>query len=281
MSDPKMSLQESVGEALRFVRANWRFVGAASAAGALAMMGFGFLAMSAPPLALPLNLAMMLAQACVYAAFLAAMLYGAPAARERWFGYGVRVLGSMAIIMAFMFLVLLVVSLPLTMVLFSGPLGPYMPELQQAGADQAQVWAVMTRFAQENPGALLAAMIVYGVIVLLITSRLFLAAPASVDAGRIVVFSTWGWTKGALWRIAGARLLLLAPANVLAAALGYLAGGLLGLDPLAPTMGQTGTVAYLVYVGIAAFFSFSLFSSLEAGLSADFYRRLKPAQKTD
>jgi hypothetical protein len=77
-------------------------------------------------------------------------------------------------------------------------------------------------------------------------------------------------------------LLLLLPANILAGALGHLAGRLVGLDSFDPatvvaaaTSNQAG---YLAYIFVAGFISFALYSSLEAGLSSYLYRGLKPAQ---
>lgn len=275
MSLVGFSVREVVGEALRFSRATWRFNTRAAALGAGVITALTIGVLSARSLSMPLNAAMALAQACVYAVFVAAALYG-PRMRERWFLDGVRVWAAMAMVALFLFLVLLTITVPATIVLFSGPLAPFLPDLERAGTDQAQVMAVMTRFAEANPGLLLSLAVACAVIMLLLSSRLYLAAPASVDQGRVLTFATWSWTKGQMWRIAGARLLLLAPANILAGAIGYLFGRMIGVDAMAPAGQQFAIPAFSAYVLVAGFVSLALYSSLEAGLSAALYRRLKP-----
>jgi hypothetical protein len=140
----------------------------------------------------------------------------------------------MAIIGLFLFLVLLVGMFPGVMLLAMGPLAPYANELQAAGEDQAAAMAIMTRFMQENPLPILIFVIVYLGIWLLLTSRLYLAAPATVDRDRILSFDTWRWTKGNALRIAFARLMLLGPAYVLVMTLAFIVGQALGVDVLAP-----------------------------------------------
>jgi len=121
----------------------------------------------------------------------------------------------------------------------------------------------------------------YGAVWMLLTSRLYLAAPASVDQRRVLSLETWAWTKGSVLRITAARLLLLAPANILVGAIGHLIGRALGMNTLDPAsvaaLAAANPAGYLVYILIAAFLSFALFSSLEAGLSSYLYRGLKPA----
>ncbi|MBY0563817.1 MAG: hypothetical protein K2P58_06475 [Hyphomonadaceae bacterium] len=272
----RLLINDTVGAALRYVRENLRFVATASAIGAVLITVLTVGVLSVPALAFPLNLAMGLAQAFVYAALTAAALFGPAAVGARLAGDGVRVWAAMAVIAFFLFIVIFVISIPVFGVLLAGPMAPYMSELEQAGADQEAVMAVMTRFAESNPALLLGLILGYGTLVLLITSRLYLAAPASVDARRILTFETWSWTKGAMLKIAGARLLLLLPANVFAGAVGYLFGMAIGVNAMAPATTQAGEPLFLLYVFVAAFLNLALFSSLEAGLSAAMYRSLKP-----
>jgi hypothetical protein len=274
-------VRQSVGVALRFVRENWRFLAVVSAIGAGALAMITAFSMAVPALGIFAAVAQGIVQACIYGAFTAAALYGAASVRGRWTGDGWRVWGAMAILFFFLFIVFTVITIPVLITLFAGPLSRYVADLQTAGEDQAAVLAVMTRFAEENPGVLLAVTLFYLAIWLLLTSRLYLAAPASVDQGRILVFDTWKWTKGAMLRIAGARLLLLLPANILVGALGYIVGRLVGLDTLdLGAMAEAATAnpaATLVYTTIASFLTFWLYSALEAGLSAYLYTGLKPA----
>lgn len=276
----KVPVRQSVGAALRFVRENWRFLAVISAMGAGASALITAFSMAMPALGIFAALAQGAAQACVYGAFTAATLYGAGAVRARWTGDGLRVWGAMAIVFFFLFIVFTVITIPVLITLFAGPLSRYLADLQTAGEDQAAVLAVLTRFAEENPGVLLAVALFYLGVWLLLTSRLYLSAPASVDLGRILVFETWKWTKGAMLRIAGARLLLLLPANILVGALGYIVGRLVGLDTLnMGAMAEAATAnptATLIYTSIASFLTFALYSALEAGLSTYLYLGLKP-----
>lgn len=270
---------ESVGAAMRFVRENLNFILMASGAGALATAILSGLALTSPVIGVFAGVGSTFVQAMVSALFIGACLIGATAARGRMMSDGWRVWAAMFVIGFFMFIVMFIVTIPVMIVLFAGPLAPYVDELQAAQGDQAAVMQAMNTFAQANPGAVLATMLFYTAIWLLLTSRLYLAAPASVEQGRILTFETWRWTRGAVLRITAARLLLLLPANVLAFAVGYLAGRLVGVDALnRPDAAASNPAGYLAYVTAAAFITFALYSSLEAGLSSYMYRGLKPAE---
>lgn len=273
---------DSVGGAMRFVRENLRVIVMAGGAGALATAVLTGLALFSPIVSVFASAASSFVQASVYAFFVGAFLFGAAAARGRMFGDGWRVWAAMVVVGFFMFIVMFIISIPVMIVLFAGPLAPYVDDLQSAGGDQAAVMQVMLDFAEANPGALLLVMLFYSAVWLLLTSRLYLAAPASVDQGRILTFETWGWTKGAMLRITAARLMLLLPANVLAFAIGHLAGRLIGVDSTnAGAMAGAASAnpaGYLIYVLVSVFVTFALYSSLEAGLSSYIYRGLKPPE---
>lgn len=275
-------IRESVGAALRFARAQARFIVIAAAAGAAAVTLISALALAAPNLGLVVVLASSLAQACVYAALMGAALHGSDAVRTRWPADGARVWAAMAVIGLFLGIVMFVASFIASIVMVAGPLGPYLGELEAAGGDNEAVMAIMLRFAEANPLALLLLTFFFGAIWMLLTSRLYLAAPASIDQQRIRTFETWSWTKGAMLRITAARLLLLAPANIFVGAIGHLIGRLVGfntLDPAAMSAAATANPAgYLVFAFIQAFLTFALFASLEAGLSSYLYRGLKPPE---
>ncbi len=278
----KVPIQESVGAALRYARENWRFVLTLAAIGAGASTLLSGIALAAAPLGLFTSIAATLVQAFVYAALTAGALYGADAVRGRWTTDGGRVWAAMAIIGLFLFIVMFVASIIVTIVLFSGPLGRYASELEGAGSNQGAVMDIMLRFAEENPGAMLAVMLFYAAVWLILTSRLYLAAPASVDRERILTFETWKWTEGATLRIIAARVLLLAPANILANVLGYLAGRVVGIDTLdfagTASAAAANPSGFLVYGFASAFITLALYSSLEAGLSSYLYRGLKPPE---
>jgi hypothetical protein len=275
-------IRESVGAALRFSRENLRFIAIVSAVGAAVTMLLALLGM-VPPLGLFSGIGGALVQAFAYAIFTACALFGASAVRARWAGDGWRVFAAMAVVGFFLFIVFFVLTIPALIILFAGPLAPYVDDLQEAGSSQAAVMEVMTRFAQENPGALLGVTLFYAGVWLLLSSRLYLAAPATVDHQRILTFETWAWTRGSMLRIAGARVLLLLPAYIFVGALSYLAGRAVGIDTLNPGAAQNVVAAnpfgFAVYLFVATFISFALYYALEAGLSAYLYRGLKPAER--
>jgi hypothetical protein len=141
---------------------------------------------------------------------------------------------------------------------------------------------VMVRFVEEQPGAIALTLLFFGAVWMYLTSRLYLAAPATAEQGRVLTFETWKWTKGATLRIIAARLMLLAPAYVLVTALAYVVGGLFGIDAFDPASlaaaAQGNVVLFLIYVALRAFATLALYSSLEAGLSSYLYRGLKPVE---
>lgn len=270
---PPQLMRDSIGAALRFAVDNWRFVAVVAAAGAVGSTIFTL------PTLNPANpgvglLGLMMSgfvRAFAYAALLGAFLFGVQAVRARIVQDGWRVWSAMAVIGFFLFILFTVLSIPAMIIVASGPLAPYGDALQQAGSDQAQVMAVMTRFAQENPTTVLMLTLFFGTIWYGVTSRLYLAAPATVDQGRILTFETWRWTKGALFQIVGARLILLFPAFVLSFAFSMLVARLLGVAGGTASMG-----AAVVYMFASSFVSFAFVVALEAGLSSALYRALKP-----
>lgn len=279
----KVPVRDTVGAALRFVADNLRFIGVAALMGAGAVAVTSGLGLMVPLIGMLTGILTGVIQAFVYAALLGAVLYGAGAVRGRLQSDGWRVWGAMVVVGFFLFIVMFVLTIPVFIILFAGPLGPYVGDLERANGDQAAVMEIMLRFAEANPLPLLLTTLFFAAVWLLLTSRLYLAAPASLDQGRVLTFETWNWTKGSMLRITGARLLLLLPANVLTGALGYLVGRVLGFDTMTggPAMAAAAVgnpALFAVYVFFSTLISLGLYSALEAGLSAHFYRILKPAQ---
>lgn len=281
----QVPVRESVGAALRFVRENIQFIATIGLIGALISLVLGALQLAVPQTALIGTLASALVQAFIYAALLIAVLAGPEAVRARVAQDGGRVFAAMAIIGFLLFIVFFVITIPITIILVAGPLSAYAPELQNAGGDEAAVLAVMTRFVQEQPLAILVTFLFYAVVWMALTSRLYLAAPASVEAQRVLTFETWAWTKGQTLRIIGARLMLLLPAYVLVTAISFVLGRLVGVDPFAPettmALAQANPVLFLAYLLVMSFITFTLYTALEAGLSAYLYRGLRPAPAPD
>jgi len=282
MADGAVPIQESVGAALRFVRENLRFVGIAALVGALASVAVSGLALAVPQAGLVTMIASGLVQAFVYAALIGCALFGAAPAGTRWRIDGWRVWAAMVLVGFFLFIVMLVMTIPVSIILAVGPLAPYAAELQSVGGDQQAVMRVMMQFMEANPMAVLMVLLFYSAIWFLLTSRLYLAAPASVDAGRMLTFETWKWTKGAVLRITAARLLLLAPAYILAGALGHLIGLTFGVDTLNPASiaaaAASNAAGLLAFDFLRAFVVLALYAPLEAGLSSYLYRGLKPVE---
>ena len=274
-------IRESVGAALRYVRENLRFIAIVAGIFAVASTLVSAVALAVPQAGIFTMVANGIIQAFCYGALIAGTLYGADSVRARWTQDGWRVWASMVVVGFFMVIVLFVVTIPASIALVAGPLGRYAEDLTAAGSNQQAVLEIMTRFVQENPGAILITMMFYFIIWLLLTSRLYLAAPASVDAGRILTFETWKWTKGAMFRITWARFMLLVPAYVLMFAISMLLGRLFGFSPFDAASMQAAVsanpIGIIIYEFISSFIVLTLYASLEAGLSSYLYRGLKPA----
>lgn len=275
-------IRDSVGAAFAYVRENLRFILVISGAAAAAVTLIGGLTLMAPALGFVTTILSTLVQAFAYGALIAAALVGAAAARTRFAADGGRVWVAMALIGLFLFIVMFVVSMIASIALVAGPMAPYLADLQGAGPDNAAVMSIMLRFAEQNPLPLLLAVLFIGAIWMLLTSRLYLAAPATVDRQRILTFETWKWTKGAMLRITAARLVVLLPAYAFLFALNQLLARLMGVDIFDPVAVQAFAAAnpalYLGYTLVTSFLALGVYSSLEAGLSTYIYRGLKPQE---
>lgn len=268
----QVSARESVGAALRFVRQNWRAVLTIAAIGAALTAALIAVSEASPLVAILADVANWLVQSFVFAALVKAALGDTERVRP---ADGMRMFAAMVVIGFFLFLVFFVLMIPGAIVLVAGPMSPYLADMQAAGQDQAAMMRVMTRFAQENPAPLLAFFAFYGILWFLLTSRLYLAAPATVAAKRVQTFETWRWTRGMTLKIAGARLMLLVPAFILMAALTFLAARALGIDPTSATQ-RPALPLFVAYIAIDRIVFFSTYLALEAGLSTALYRALKP-----
>lgn len=97
--------------------------------------------------------------------------------------------------------------------------------------------------------------------------RLSLVLPATADRGKVQVFSTWKWTRGAVLRILFAELLVTLPFLLLSSASGGEAAEGGGVSP-----GMAMGIALLLGVPTGA-----VLAPLSAGLAAYFYRNLAPS----
>ena len=277
----EVPIQASVGAALAGVRQNLGFIAMVSLIGAVALTLIAAASLSTPLLSIFTSVGATIARAFVYTAFIGAALSGAASVRGRIGADGWRVWAAMVVVGFFMCIVMFVLAIPGMIALVAGPMAAYVPDLERAGSNNAAVLEIMARFVQEQPLALLSFALFYFVVWLLLTSRLYLAAPASADQGRILTFETWAWTKGSTLRIVATRVLLLGPAWVLVGAIDMLTGRLLGFDTFDPmaaaAIAQSNPVIFLAYAFVTTFVTLFVYASLEAQLSTYLYRGLKPA----
>ncbi len=278
MSTPtQVPIQQSVGAALRFAVDQWRPIAVYSAYGAAATVALAAFSAAVAAMGIVASVLTTAVQAAIYGLFLAVFL-GLPT--RDWLRRGGSVWAAMAVVAFFLCIVFLVLSLPVSMIMLAGPLAPYADDLQAAGGSEAAVMEVMLRFAEAQPIPILLMLLFFGAVWMILTSRLYLAAPATAEQGRILTFETWRWTKGATLGIIGARLLLLVPAYALVTALAYLVAALFGFNPFdaasIAAIAQNNLIVFLLYVGIRSFVQFVAFMALEAGLSAYLYRGLRP-----
>jgi hypothetical protein len=217
-----------------------------------------------------------LVSAAVNAAFIAAALYRVGDVRARLAGDTGRVAAAMAMVGFFIALIaFLAIYVAMTVLI-----APFAEEVKAAGQNQAQLMQIMNQAAEAQPSVLSWAMLLAGAAIFALTSRFYLAAPASVEEKRIVVFESWRWTRGNLLRIVAARLILLTFAllfvgalqSLIAMAMGVAAGDAMALA----AYGQSNPAAFAIFFGVASFLHIAIYSSLEAGLSSYLYRGLRP-----
>jgi hypothetical protein len=272
--DGKIPIILSAGQAVGFLRENWCFaltiagVGAATQFVAVLSLGstfFGYLAAS-------------IVSAGVYASMFGAALYGPGEVRGRlardalWLWVTMAMLGVFLAIVVFTFLLFTMGFL----------VGPYAQEIEAAQADEALMQAILLRAVQERPAAAFGLFALGASAWLALTSRLYLVAPASIEAGRPRVFDTWAWTKGALLRIVAARVLLLGPALILWMSVHALLSAAIGLgannpyDLSAAAVAAGNPTAFLGLTFVSQVLQIGLYVALEVGLSVRLYRLLNP-----
>lgn len=269
----KVPIFESAGQAVRFLREHWRAVFAIAALCALAQAG-AFLLLN---VSVPFLLLMFFVAACAHGAFLTKAFGDTPLTFPNITRNGARVFVAVAAVGFFMTIVAFMVFYSAMGIL----LGPYGEQVKAAGQDQAQLAQIFTQATQSQPEILSWTLVIGGVFLLLLTSRFYLAAPATVDRKRIVVFDSWRWTKGNMLRIAAARITVLFPAYALVFALQSLVSALLGVNAADPAqlaaLAGANPIQFGVFYFVAGFIQLAFYASLEAGLAAYLYRGLKPA----
>lgn len=263
----QVPILDSVRAGYRFVASQWRALLAPAIAGSFALLLVsaigGAMAGQAGGVMLALFLQLLVVGA-TYAAFLAIALKG-DGWRTGVAGDAARLIAAMAIVGFFLFLLFMVALIPGAIAL-GAVFEPYAEEMVAAQSDPIAMNALAARMFQENPAPTLLLLALYTAAWMALTSRLFLVAPATVAENAMRTFETWPWTKGAMLRIAAARIVLLWPATFA-----------LFLVQAAVTQAVQGGAALLALPGvlIIAAATMALYA-LEAGLSAYLYRGLRP-----
>lgn len=268
----QVPIRDSVGAALRFLRENWQFVVSVAAIAALAQGAF---------LLLGPNLAWM---AAVLLAVLGAhtaitsVAIGAPRPVAKGLvANAARVGAAMAMIGFF----LGILFFALSFITVTALIAPYQEQVKAAGEDQAALQQIMEQALQGQPNVMFWAVAAGTVLLFAVTTRFYVAAPATIDRKRITVFESWRMTRGNFLRIAGARLLLLGPAFIFVSALQSLLATGLGAptaDPISMlTYAQGNPLGFALFYTASIFLQIVIYSALEAALSARIYRALAPA----
>lgn len=123
----------------------------------------------------------------------------------------------------------------------------------------------------------------FGLIALLagfmlwITARLILAYPATVVENRMLVFSTWAWTKGHALAIVACLVMVMLAAVVLTWIAGLPVGLLLGMVFGAETLAVPGTPANWAFAFVSGFFANMFYMPAYAGMAAYLYGGLRPS----
>lgn len=268
MADPIiLSIRDTVGAALRFVRENVRFVVSVAA---LAALGQAVLLALGPNLAW--MAAVLIAVLGAHTVLTTAALGGAPT--EGLAANAGRVGAAMLLIGVF-FAIIFIMLMFTTM---SFIIAPYQGEVRAAGENQAALQAIVERALAEQQHIMAYAMFAGAALAFLISTRFYLVVPATIARKRVSVFDSWRMTRGNFLRIAGARLLLLGPAFIFASALQSLLATAVGAptgDPIQMlNYAQANLFGFAIFYTISIFLQIVIYSVLEAALSAKIYQRL-------
>ncbi|MFT3726492.1 MAG: hypothetical protein QM759_01510 [Terricaulis sp.] len=270
VTEPRV--QDSVGAALYFARSNWQSIAGLSVAGALANTLIQMLGSLAPGMPLVTVFFVLALYALVYATFIGLALRGGRPQVD-WKAT-LRLLGAMSVVGFFLLIVGFVLFMVGGVIVLGGPYASFVQEMSRASGDQNAVNALALRMFASNPWPVIGLAAVYFAVWLYLTTRLYLAAPASVDRGRILTFETWAWTKKTALKVAGARAMLIGPAFVLSFALTYLLGRAAGIDLFNAQTAAPQPVGALVFALGSGFISYCISDALGAGLSTALYRDL-------
>jgi hypothetical protein len=176
---------------------------------------------------------------------------------------------------------LVIIFIMLTFVAMSILITPYEAEVKAAGENQAALQAIIQRAINGRPEVTFWIMAIGAAIVFALTTKLYVAAPASIERGRVTLFDSWRMTRGNFLRIAGARLLLMTPAFIFVSALQTLVSIALRTPVADPAVmlqyAESNPLLFAAFYTCSFFLQIAVFSALEAALSAKVYRALSAA----
>lgn len=278
----KVSVFDGVGSTMRAWRTDISFnllAGAASATVLIFSMLFVGVSASINPSLGILAFAMLtLVYAGIYTVFLQrAAAPTAPFAFKGILENAPRIWSALTIVGFFLFLILILCAMCVAIAV-SVSLSP--EQMQSVQGDQAQAQALMLGFLNERPWFGPTALLLTSLVILTLSSRFYLAAPATYDMRRIKSLDAWKWTRGAFLKVLGARLLLMLPSAIVVYSIPALLTYAFGYKPYdvasEQAFSQANAGLYLLVNFIGTALVLGVLLPLDASLSTYFYKRLKP-----
>jgi hypothetical protein len=147
------------------------------------------------------------------------------------------------------------------------------------GDPEAAAAALASIFAGPDAPMIWVVLLAVLVLLLWLMSRLSLASVATVGERRVMVFSTWEWTRGNAWRLLAATMLVILPLMFAVTFISGFVSGLLGVTPTPE--GMKGPFAARAFVQLLQGFGQFLFvTPAISGLMVHLYRGLRPPNWT-
>lgn len=125
--------------------------------------------------------------------------------------------------------------------------------------------------------AFFALLSLFAAFLLWLTARLVLAYPATVVEKRMLIFSTWGWTKGHALAIVACLVLVMAAAFMLTWIAGQPIAMLLEIALGKGTIATPGTPANWIFSFVGGFLGNMFYLPAYAATAAYLYRGLRPS----
>ncbi len=150
-------------------------------------------------------------------------------------------------------------------------------DLEQSAGDPEALAAVFEAAFASGGGLLLAIMIILAVSLAVFASvRLSLVLAATIGEEKMMIFSTWGWTKGNFWRVLAAMLAVVLPLSL---GLGVVSG-ILQAILLGGGVASSGNAGLFVIGAVTGAMN-GLIYVATAGLMGHLYKGLRPDQPVE